>query len=67
MGKTKKKQHYVPQCYLEAWAIPNTHQIFVYDKKTSRDRKSNIIDVASENRFYGDNLQIFYIIAKKIL
>lgn len=55
MGAIKKKQHYVPQCYLEAWAIPNTHQIFVYDKKMSRDRKSNIIDVASENHFYDVN------------
>ena len=31
--KRKKKQHYVPQCYLEYWAIEGTHQIHVYDKK----------------------------------
>ena len=52
MGKVKKKQHYVPQCYLEAWAIPDTHQVFVYDKITKQPRKSNIADVASENYFY---------------
>ena len=52
MSQDKKKQHYVPQCYLEAWAIPNTHQVFVYDKNLSKGRKSNITDVASENHFY---------------
>jgi len=48
----KKKQHYVPQCYLKAWAIDGTHQIHVYDKKLKKDRVNNILDVASENYFY---------------
>lgn len=52
MGSKKKKQHYVPQCYLESWAIPNTHQIYVYDKTTKHIRKNNITDVAEENYFY---------------
>lgn len=51
----KKKQHYVPQCYLEAWAIPGTHQINVYDKELRKPRVSNILDVASENYFYDIN------------
>jgi len=51
----KKKQHYVPQCYLEAWAMPETHQINVYDKELRKSRVSNIIDVASENYFYDIN------------
>ena len=48
----KKKQHYVPQCYLEQWAIENTHQINVYDKAKKENRQNNITDVASENYFY---------------
>ena len=51
----KKKQHYVPQCYLEAWAMPGTHQINVYDKELRKPRVSNILDVASENYFYDIN------------
>lgn len=51
MGK-KKKQHYVPQCYLENWSIPKTHQLYVYDKIQQKIRKSNITDCASENYFY---------------
>ena len=50
--KRKKKQHYVPQCYLESWAIEGTHQIHVYDKKKKETRQNNIQDVASENYFY---------------
>lgn len=52
MSEKKKKQHYVPQGYLEAWAIPGTHQIYVYDKQLNSSRKSNITDVASENYFH---------------
>lgn len=48
----KKKQHYVPQCYLNAWAIKDTHQIHVYDKQIRKQRINNITDVASENYFY---------------
>lgn len=28
----KKKQHYVPQCYLEAWTMSGGNQVNVYDK-----------------------------------
>lgn len=56
MPGRKKKQHYVPQCYLEAWAIPDTHQLFVYDKQIQKERKSNILDVAEENYFYDIDL-----------
>ncbi|MBE6992002.1 MAG: DUF4238 domain-containing protein [Ruminococcaceae bacterium] len=52
----KKKQHYVPQCYLEAWAIPGTHQLHVYDKKLKKQRINNILDVAEENYFYDIDL-----------
>lgn len=52
INKKKKKQHYVPQCYLKAWTIPNTNQINVYDKELRVQRINNIIDVASENYFY---------------
>ncbi len=53
----KKKQHYVPQCYLNAWAIKGTHQIHVYDKQIRKDRINNITDVASENYFYDIDFQ----------
>ena len=56
-GNRKKKQHYVPQCYLNAWAIKGTHQIHVYDKQIRKDRINNIIDVASENYFYDINFK----------
>lgn len=52
----KKKQHYVPQCYLEAWAIPGKHQIYVFDKQTKKQRINNISDVAEENYFYDIDL-----------
>ena len=34
----KKKQHYVPQCYLVQWAIPDTNQINVFDKIKKEER-----------------------------
>jgi len=55
MSKQKqktKKQHYVPRCYLDAWAIPNTYQVHVYDKKMDKTRINSINDIASENYFY---------------
>lgn len=53
----KKKQHYVPQCYLEAWSIIGTHQIHVFDKVARQSRTNNIKDVASENYFYDIDFQ----------
>ena len=29
----KKKEHYVPQCYLEKWCIPGSLQVNVFDKE----------------------------------
>ncbi len=51
-SKKTKKQHYVPRCYLEAWAIPSTYQVHVYDRALDKTRISSIYDVASENYFY---------------
>ena len=39
MTQKTKKQHYVPQFYLNAWGIQGTHQIYVYDKKSEAKRK----------------------------
>ena len=52
MAQKKKKQHYVPQFYLNAWSIPESHQTYVYDKETDFCRVNNITDVAMENGFY---------------
>jgi hypothetical protein len=51
MQKTKK-QHYIPCCYLIAFAMPGTKQVSVYDKKVCKTRTNNIDDVASENYFH---------------
>lgn len=55
MSPKTKKQHYVPQCYLRAWAIPGKHQIYVFDKNSEMQRINNIQDVASERFFYDVN------------
>lgn len=52
MGKEKIKQHFVPQCYLEQWAIPDKHQVYVYNKKVRKSYPANILDVAEERYFY---------------
>ncbi len=57
MAPKSKKQHYVPQFYLNAWSIPEKHQIHVYDKSTKSARINNISDVASERYFYDANLK----------
>ena len=44
MQKTKK-QHYVPQSYLKAWAIPGTYQVHVYDKKTDKWRTTQTFEL----------------------
>lgn len=53
----KKKEHYVPQCYLEKWCIPGSHQINVFDKEKDESRINHIEDIASENYFYDLNLE----------
>ena len=50
MTKTKK-EHYVPQSYLEKWCS-NSGQVFVFDKENETSRINSITDVASENYFY---------------
>ena len=50
-----KKQHYVPQSYLKAWAASEKHYVYVYDKKLRKRRINSIRDVASENYFYDVN------------
>lgn len=53
----KKKEHYVPQCYLEKWCIPGSLQVNVFDKEKDETRTNHIEDVASENYFYDLNLE----------
>ena len=55
MSQKTKKQHYVPQCYLNAWGIAGRHQIHIYDKALDKTRINNIEDVASERFFYDVN------------
>ncbi len=55
MQNKKTKEHFVPQCYLEAWAINNKHQISVYNKKNKKSYIANISDVAAERYFYDIN------------
>ena len=52
MAKEKKKQHYVPRCYLEAWKTKDKYQTYVYNKKLKKAYLSNLHDVASERYFY---------------
>lgn len=52
MGKEKKKQHYVPRCYLEQWSVPEKYQVFVYNKQQEKTYPASINDVASERYFY---------------
>ena len=47
-----KKEHYVPQCYLEAWTSPPSKQVYVFDKRRDSFRMNNIEDVASQRYFY---------------
>lgn len=51
-----KRQHYVPQCLLRRFAIPNTSgepRIYFYDKILDRVGASSIHDTASKNGFYN--------------
>ncbi len=53
----KKKEHYVPQGYLEKWCIPGSFQVNVFDKEKDEIRSNHIEDIASENYFYDLNLE----------
>lgn len=52
MAKEKKKQHFIPQCYLENWQISNKHHIYMYDKTTKKISQPDIKDVAQKRYFY---------------
>ena len=56
MGKKKKAEHYVPQCYLKRWTQKQSNQVYVYNKKENKYHISNIHDVASERYFYDIDL-----------
>mgnify|MGYP001054120418 FL=1 len=56
MQKTKK-QHYVPQSYLKAWAIPGTYQVHVYDKKTDNERVNRLSHYYYDR--YSNDLHLF--------
>lgn len=49
-----KKEHYIPQCYLKRWGNEKK-QLYVYDIVAQKSWKSNIQDVACENKFYDIN------------
>ncbi len=51
MVKSKKKQHFVPQCYLKDFADEN-YQLYVFDKFECRSFKSRVADIAQKHRFY---------------
>lgn len=49
-----KKEHYVPQCYLNMFAnkIGKKYKFFVFDKYKNEVRFGNVEDYASEHFFY---------------
>ncbi len=47
-----KKHHFVPQFLLRQFADEEGHHIYVFDKRTGRVFRSNISNVAAENRLY---------------
>lgn len=49
--KETKKEHYVPQCYLERWKNSKGY-VAVYDKKLKMSRGNNIKDIACERYYY---------------
>lgn len=51
MADSKKKQHFVPQCYLKGFADEN-HRLSVFDKFECRSFKSRVADIAQKHRFY---------------
>ena len=52
----KKIEHYVPQCYLEKWCMPDSKHVNVFDKEQDKSRTNHIEDVASEKYFYDIDL-----------
>lgn len=57
MGRVKQ-QHYVPKAYLQNFSIDlNKKQIYFFDKKTSKQGRVNINNIAKEKDFYVDKSQ----------
>lgn len=50
MGTATKKQHYVPQNYLDAFA--ENGQLWVFDKTNGASFRSSVRDAGERNRFY---------------
>lgn len=55
----KIKEHYVPQCYLNAFAnkMGKNYKFFVFDKYENEVRSENVLDYASERFFYDINFK----------
>ena len=53
-----KKEHYVPQCYLERFC-DNRGRLFVFDKVSGKVRGANKKDVAEERYFYDIPTELF--------
>jgi Protein of unknown function (DUF4238) len=51
LAATKKKQHFVPQCYLKWFADENQH-LFVFDKLACKSFKTRVADIAQKHRLY---------------
>lgn len=50
---TPKNQHYVPQFLLRNFRINSKNQIYAFDKTEEKSFKTNIRNIASENKFYN--------------
>ena len=51
MAATKKKQHFVPQCYLK-WFADENQQLYVFDKFACKSFKARVADIAQKHRLY---------------
>ena len=51
MADTKKKQHFVPQCYLK-WFADENQQLCVFDKFACKSFKARVADIAQKHRLY---------------
>lgn len=56
MTKTAK-QHYVPRTYLQAFCVPGSKKVCVFDKRKREMRENNYEDVASQRFFYDIKMQ----------
>lgn len=54
--ENKLSEHYVPKFVLKNFTFDN-NQIWVFDKQTDKKFKTNIDNIASENKFYDFNFK----------